>query len=573
MTRIRDLLSGGEESASVYKVQRKDGGILHVEIFSRRFTYGGEPALLSVLHDITLTKQAEDSLRESEEKYRSLVENAEDAIYILQDNNFVVVNRAFEKMFGYTSEETAGKGFNFMNLVSPDSIELIKQRVEARKRGEAIPSQYEFRAVSKSGETLDLQANTSAIDYMGQPAVQGILRNITELKRAEEGRIELEKKLERAKRMEALGILAGGVAHDLNNTLVPILGLPDLILSNLADEDSVSKQVQLIKKSAERAADIIDDLLTLARRGRYEMTPLSLNGVVNSYVGSLIFEEMKRRYPNVVFEYSLDEDCLNVFGSVSHITKLLLNLINNAFEAMPHGGTLSVSTLNKYVDRQLLAYDVIEEGEYVALEISDQGYGIEEENLQKIFEPFYSEKKMGRSGTGLGLAVVYGVMKDHNGFIDVSSEVGKGTTFTMYFPVTREELTSVEAGAIDFKGRETLLIVDDIESQREVATSMLSSLGYNAVSVENGHAAVDYLREKPVDLVIIDMIMEENFDGLDTYREIRKVEPNQKAIIVSGFAETERVKEAQKLGVGKYIRKPYTLEKIGKAVRQALDRK
>jgi CheY-like chemotaxis protein len=271
----------------------------------------------------------------------------------------------------------------------------------------------------------------------------------------------------------------------------------------------------------------------------------------------------------------LEEDLLNISGSSVHLGKTLYNLISNASEAMPTGGTVAVKTRNQYLDKPLQGYDAIQAGDYVVLSVSDTGEGIADADLRRIFEPFYTKKIMGRSGTGLGLAVVWGTVKDHNGYINVQSELGKGTVFTLYFPVTREEMTAdAPAAAIsEYMGKgETILVVDDVKEQRELATGMLGSLNYNVSSVSSGEEAVAYMKEHEVDLMVLDMIMEPGMDGLDTYQSVLKIRPRQKAIIVSGFSESERVKTAQDIGAGAYVRKPYIKAKLGLAVRKELDR-
>ncbi|GAG24157.1 unnamed protein product, partial [marine sediment metagenome] len=243
-----------------------------------------------------------------------------------------------------------------------------------------------------------------------------------------------------------------------------------------------------------------------------------------------------------------------------------MNLVSNAAEAMPGGGEMLISTESRYIDRPIRGYDEVEEGDYVVLTVSDTGVGIPTEDLERIFEPFYTKKKMGRSGTGLGMAVVWGTVKDHNGYIDLQSIEGKGTTFTLYFPVTRKELAKDKAPVSikDYMGKgESILIVDDVKEQRDIASSILSELGYSVSSVSSGEEAVEYLKNYSADLLLLDMIMDPEIDGLETYKRILEFHPAQKAIIASGFSETDRVKEAQKLGAGKYIKKPYTLEKIG----------
>jgi CheY-like chemotaxis protein len=236
---------------------------------------------------------------------------------------------------------------------------------------------------------------------------------------------------------------------------------------------------------------------------------------------------------------------------------------------------VSIVTENHYLDKRVSGYDAIREGDYVVLRVSDNGKGIPKEEIGKIFEPFYTKKMMGRSGTGLGLAIVWGTVRDHGGYIDVQSEEGKGSTFTLYFPITPEERVKEQASILpeSYQGRgESILVVDDVKAQRELATAMLSGLGYRVGAVSSGEEAAAYLQSNRVDLLVLDMIMEPGMDGLETYQKVLEINPRQKAIIVSGFSETERVKKAQELGAGAYVRKPYMREKIGLAVRKELDK-
>jgi len=252
-----------------------------------------------------------------------------------------------------------------------------------------------------------------------------------------------------------------------------------------------------------------------------------------------------------------------------------MNLVSNAAEAINGSGEVTIRSENRYLDLPIQGYDTLYEGDYTVLTISDTGSGISADDLGKIFEPFYTKKVMGRSGTGLGLAVVWGTVKDHNGYIDVQSEERKGTTFTLYFPVTREERTGDKKALLleAYIGRgESILVVDDIAEQRELALSMLSRLGYQVNAVQGGEEAVAYLHSNSVDVVVLDMIMDPGMDGLDTYRRILEINPTQKAIIVSGFSHTDRVTKAQELGAGAYVRKPYVLENLGLAIRKELDR-
>jgi two-component system, cell cycle sensor histidine kinase and response regulator CckA len=250
-----------------------------------------------------------------------------------------------------------------------------------------------------------------------------------------------------------------------------------------------------------------------------------------------------------------------------------MNLVSNSAEAMPDGEKIKIKTKNQYIDYPITGYDKIEEGDYCVLKVSDTGTGIAADELPKIFEPFYIKKVMGRSGTGLGMAVVCGTVKDHKGYIEVDSELNKGTEFRLYFPVTRKTKPS-NAKAISFnayrKNGESVLVVDDVREQREIASKMLTQLGYQVDAVSSGEEAIRYITSNHADLIILDMIMAPGIDGLDTYKKINQLKPRQKAIIASGFSETRRVKEAQKLGAGQYIKKPYSMEKIGLAIQSEL---
>jgi CheY-like chemotaxis protein len=242
---------------------------------------------------------------------------------------------------------------------------------------------------------------------------------------------------------------------------------------------------------------------------------------------------------------------------------------------MINGGKVIITTKNQYIDHPIKGYDEVEEGDYVVLRVIDNGIGISAKDMERIFEPFYSKKVMGRSGTGLGMAVVWGTVKDHKGYIDVQSTDGKGTTFTLYFPITRMEISKDESSLSieDYMGSgELILVVDDVEEQREIASEMLRKLGYSVESAASGEEAVEYMENNTTDLIILDMIMEPGINGRETYENIVKYHPNQKAIIASGFSKTDDVKKAQELGAGKYIKKPYILEKIGLAVRDELAR-
>jgi signal transduction histidine kinase len=396
-----------------------------------------------------------------------------------------------------------------------------------------------------------------------------------ERKRAEEERKKLEAALQRAQKMEAIGTLAGGVAHDLNNTLGAIVGYPDLLLGQIPEDSPMRRSLVAIRESGERAAAIVQDLLTLARRGVTATQVVNLNTVISEYLKSPEYEKLNEFHPAAHIETNLEGDLLNMMGSPVHLIKTIANLVSNAAEAMPEGGKVILSSENVYLDKPIAGYDRVTEGDYVVLSVSDSGVGISEHEVTRIFEPFYTKKMMGRSGTGLGMAVVWGAVKDHEGYIDVASTEGEGTTFKLYFPVTRKEMEETQGPLPPNRycgSGEKILVIDDVASQRQIAASLLEELNYDVEAVSSGEEAVDHLRKSPADLLVLDMIMDPGIDGLETYKRIMDDNGTQKAIIASGFSETDRVRQAQRLGAGPYIKKPYTLEKIGSAVRAELDR-
>lgn len=403
-----------------------------------------------------------------------------------------------------------------------------------------------------------------------------VVRDITERKQAEEENKNLAERLNRAEKMEALGLLAGGVAHDLNNVLGVVVGYSELLLYQVNASSPIRPRLLDILNGGQKAAAIVQDLLTLARRGVPGKDVLNLNSVLSICLKSPEVEQLLFFHSSVQIRSELEPDLPNITGSSVQLGKTIFNLISNASEAMPKGGVLTIKTSFQYLDKSLRGYDEIREGGYVVLSVSDTGQGIPAADLKRIFEPFYSKKVMGRSGTGLGLAVVWGTVKDHRGYINVESKEGEGSAFTLYFPITRDELSAEPASISisEYMGEgESILVVDDVKAQRDLAVEMLHKLNYQVSCVSSGEEAVAFFAEHQADLMVLDMIMEPGMDGLDTYRRVLEIFPKQKAIILSGFSETERVHAAQALGAGACVKKPYVLEKLGMAVKKELDRR
>lgn len=398
---------------------------------------------------------------------------------------------------------------------------------------------------------------------------------IVEHKKAEMEKQELQEKLQRTQKMEALGLLAGGVAHDLNNILAGLVTYPDLLLWELPADSPLREHIEVIKSSGERAGAVVQDLLSLAGRTVLQFYPINLNDVIMEYLHSPEHEKCEKSFPAIVFNTFLEPKLMNMKGSPVHLKKVIMNLIYNAADAQPNGGIINVITKNIDVENIIKGYENITPGQYVFVQIKDFGSGIDALDMKKIFEPFYTKKVMGRTGTGLGMTVVWGTVHDHHGYIDVKSEPGKGTTFDLYFPVT-SEISQTERSKISFdelKGKnESILVVDDAVEQRQVATKILSVLGYNVASVASGEQAIEHIKNYSVQLVVLDMIMDNGINGLETFLRIKEINPEIKAIIASGFSESDEVKQAQQHGAGIYLKKPYTMERLGLAVKQELSR-
>lgn len=435
----------------------------------------------------------------------------------------------------------------------------------------------EVELVTATGELVPVWRKEKALYDRDHRFIGAVVfnRDITKRKKGDEERRELMERLQRSEKMEALGQLAGGVAHDLNNVLGIMSGYSELLMEEIPEGHRTRTHVEKIFQSAEKGAAIIQDLLTLARRGVTASDVISLNSIVSDFLKTPVFEKIKDYHPRVSFRTACDGNLLNIKGSPVHLEKTLMNLVSNAAESISGEGEVTIGTESRYLDKPIRGYDDVKEGDYAVLTVSDTGMGISAKDRERIFEPFYTKKKMGRSGTGLGLAIVWGTVKDHNGYIDIQTEIGEGTTFTLYFPVTREEVAAAKQKEPieQYLGRgESVLVIDDVAEQREIASTLLSRLGYQVHAVSGGEAAVEYLKGNKADILVLDMIMDPGIDGLETYKRVLDISPKQKAIIVSGFSETDRVKEAQGLGAGAYVRKPYVMERIGVAIRDELRR-
>lgn len=517
-------------------------------------------------------KEAEASLRNREALLRATLESTGDGILVVdRSGSKTHWNARFRQMW-YIPEDIVRSGSDekMINYV-------LNQLSDPAAFVQKISQLYDSNA--ESLDTLEFQDGRT-FERFSSPLIRDgdvygrvwSFRDVTQRKAAEEAQSTLQRQLDKAQRMESLGLLAGGVAHDLNNLLGPLVAYPEMILEDLPEGNPAREDIMRIGQAAEQASSVIQDLLAMARRGRYDMKPTDLNAVVSAYLDSIACRDLQSRRPDVKLQTSPASSPLFLLGSSPHLMKVVMNLVGNAIEASPDGGRVTIVTEERHLDRLVSGYSQIPASDYVVLRVIDTGTGIAPEDVAKIFEPYFSKKKMGRSGSGLGLAVVHGIVQDHGGYYDVLSTPGKGSEFVFYFPKLHNAVPVPEEASRKVGGEESVLVVDDDQDQRTVSTRLISSLGYRVSAVASGEEALEYLKRQGADVLVLDMIMDPGADGLDTYREILKIRPNQRAIIATGFSATDRVVETQKLGAGVCVNKPYRREQIGAAIRDELDR-
>ncbi len=506
-------------------------------------------------------RQAAQALGAREARFRAVFERTAIGI-VLSDHSGRVLeaNPAMQRMLGYDAGEL--RRLTFTVATHPDDLPLNLQLARELLAGKRNTYQIEKRLIRKDGGVLWVRVTASLVrGSEGEPQlVISMAEDITERK-------QLQQRLLRAQRLETAGRIAGQVAHDFNNLLGPVTTYPDLIKMELPEDHPALRYCDAMLAAAEQMADLSENLMTLGRRGILDQQPTDINRLVE-----LALAQMERGTDRLEIVTQLAPDLLHVSGSPTQLLRVITNLLANAREAMQQGGRIAVTTDNVYVDSPMGSHNLVEVGEYVRLQVEDTGRGIPPEIRDKIFEPFFTTKaKDTRRGSGLGLSIVQAIVEDHRGYLDLESEMGRGTTFSIYLPACREPLVGKETEGLE-SGNERILVVDDDRLQREVLRESLEKLGYRVETATGGEQALAYLKEHPADLMILDMVMPGGMDGTETYRGALEVVPGQRAIIVSGFAASERVAQAQAMGAGAYLRKPVKLEILARAVREELDR-
>ncbi len=506
-------------------------------------------------------------LSESEKRFRTIIENTTQGVLItdVTTTRFLYANPSVAAMLGYDEPEML-IGKSLIDIHPENAKKTMTKTFKAMVEGK-VRIAAETPCIRQDGTTFFADIVAGEVTYGGRQCLVGFYMDTTE-------KHTMQAQLERARKMEAIGLLAGGVAHDLNNILSGIVSYPELILLQLPADSGLRKPIEAIHDSGKRAAAVVSDLLTVARGVASTKETTNLNNLILEYLSSPEHLEIQSSHIHITCRKDLDPDVDNVCCSVIHVKKCILNLMINAMEAINDQGFISLATRNREIDDTFAAKIAIKPGRYIVLSISDTGHGIQEKDLNHIFEPFYTKKAMGKSGTGLGLAVVWNSMQDHDGTITVKSSE-QGTVFQLYFPASDQPLPTQEGQtplAALYGDGETILVVDDEHQQLDIANRILKTLGYDPHCVRSGEQAIAYMEKNRADLILLDMIMPPGLSGLQTFKHIVQLHPDQKALMVSGFADSDDVRIAQTLGARGFIKKPYSIEQLGRAVKEELKR-
>jgi PAS domain S-box-containing protein len=508
-------------------------------------------------------------LRVSEERFRSIFEQVYFGVALASlDGRFSTVNPAFARLLGYTSEELCGK--HFLEITHPQDAAAEQERLQTLLESGATRVTLEARYLRKSGESVWCATNISLLhDAAGRPAYfLGMVQDIGERKKAEEEHSRLQQQLFQAQKMEALGTLAGGIAHDFNNLLSVILGFASLARQRLRSDDPLQDSLGMIEQSAQRAADLTRQLLGLARPQRQQVKPVCVDHVLER-VRRMVARTFDR---NIAIVVPKGSEPLWVNAEPSYLEQALLNLCINARDAMPQGGTLSLQASAVPLEAQHPELPTTcAPGRYASISVQDTGAGIAPETLPRVFEPFFTTKEPG-CGTGLGLAMVYGFVNNHDGFVKVQSEPGHGAQFTISLPLIPAPTPQTGAGGLGQiqPGWGTVLVVDDEPLVRAFAREGLKALGYQVWVAENGKQALQIYEQhhKEIDCVLLDLIMPE-LSGLETFRRMRAVDPQARVVFASGYSTGEILRDAPDARSAAFLGKPYTLGALSMVLRNA----
>ncbi len=565
---IKKALSGQIQSDSFKKrYLHKQGHLVWGEVSSsliKDFTSGSPMYFISHVKDISEQVRAEEALRRSEDKYRTLVESANDAICIFQDGLIKYHTRKAETWLGYSSEELMGMPFD--HLIHPDDRAQVLNRHYVRLNGEMPQSSYPFRVLNKSGRVIWVEGNATIVDWEEKPAVLSFLRDVSK-------RISLQDQLQHAQKMEAIGTLTGGIAHDFNNILSVIIGYTDMILMTLKKHSAIFEDIQEIRNAADRATVLIRQLLTFSRKQDVELVVLDLNKLIGETKKMLI----RLLREDICLETEFCPNLWPIKADPGQMGQVLMNLVVNARDAMPKGGRLNIRTKNAHLSENETTqwFDKLAPGDYVTLEICDTGAGIDKKIQAHVFEPFFSTKRRGE-GTGLGLSTVYGIVHQHGGGITMNSAPGHGTTFIIALPRFggTEQLSTIEKKQVAYNiGTETILVVEDDAMVRKIVCKTLEKSGFTVLSAANGDEAIKLALDHDGDLhlLLTDVVM----PGMEAHEMIDAIVSNRpkiKVIFMSGYTRRDMADcnvPGRKID---FLKKPILPKMLIKKIRTVLDR-
>jgi PAS domain S-box-containing protein len=534
-------------------------------------SYRGKKVILNVARDISKRTGAEKALRESEERYRSVVENSRDGIVILDTNlKILFANERFCEILGRPLIEIQGR--DVIKYLEPSEQGNIERHFRKIQKGEKLNSGPVCTIIRDTGEARSVKISANRFrDSSEKERIVSQISDITDQLRAESEKQHLEAQLMHAQKMEAIGTLAGGIAHDFNNILMGIQGYLSLMrLGNDSDDlkdDQHGKYIQGIEENVMSAANLTEQLLGFARKGKYKLRLTGLNDIIER--STHMFMRTKKE---ITLHKRCQEDLWNVEVDQGQIEQVLINLYLNAWHAMPEGGDLYLQTENVVLSDAHCKPFEVQGGNYVKLAVTDSGIGIDQETIGRIFEPFFTTKEIGK-GTGLGLASAYGIIKNHKGIIRVYSEQGHGTTFVIYLPASQaEEKDESQTDYTITKGTEQILLVDDEEGPIQVERLMLKELGYRVMTASSGREAIDIYAKHTdtVDLIALDMIMPE-MNGRATFEELKKINADVRVLLVSGYSLNKQVEEMLDLGCNGFIQKPFDIIELSRTLRYVFD--
>ncbi|MBW1703003.1 MAG: PAS domain S-box protein [Deltaproteobacteria bacterium] len=551
------------------KRNRKDGTLIDVEFHGVPVVVDGKVVgAFGIYQDITERKRAEAALQESEERYRNLFNNISDFIYTHDfEGRFLTVNRAASQTLGYKPEELLGRPISDFMLPEYRATFYAEYLTGIKNKGSLDGvSKY----LAKDGTEHYIEYRNVLVEQEGQePFVYGSGREITERILSQREVHKLERQFHHSQKMEAIGTLAGGIAHDFNNLLMGILGNASLVLLDIDSSHPYYEKLKNIQQHVQSGADLTKQLLGFARGGKYEVRPTDLNEIIKK--SSEMFGRTKKE---VVIHPKYQKNIWTVEIDRGQIDQVLLNLYVNAWQAMPEGGNLYIQTKNITLDKNYVKPYKSKPGRYVRISVTDTGVGMDESTRQKIFDPFFTTREMGR-GTGLGLASVYGIIKNHDGIINVDSEEGEGTTFNIYLPATEKETIQKEHLPEEvLKGTETLLLVDDEDMIIDACEQLLEEMGYKVLIAKGGKDAIKvYKKNKDeIDMVILDMIMPD-MGGGETYDKLKEINPKIKVLLASGYSIDGQASEILGRGCNGFIQKPFQMENLSHKIKEVLEKK